>query len=653
MSDATLPPNEGTPVQPMRWPPPGLARIQGDLWIVARKTAIVASVFVVPLLIVLSVPHSPYGLGPLGEAWWLTLLTTIIGVALFTDAVVSLVRFIRRVRRALAEGYTKHVVALVVSDRDRDNGFLLQGIHAFSVLSATERRTVGRLRFLAPLCYLVGATWFVAGFGVLLFLAARGWVTPTGLAFGTTAPAAFVWFFGLVLRATEGTLAYRAKEAWHPEEWAEDLTRHEIEAWQAASEDRGFVRAGASVRGSPAWPTVALVGIVVGAFAAVIPAMTLVPASSVGAVFSAIGGWSYERTLRRGALAEAYRPYVVEIDSSVTATQAGELLHSLARAGYGSHEVGHFREPLRAYDEPWMTEGALEGFRVEAPPSWSDTIWTWVERGLTPDQAEYLREVSDHPAREDFARLATASALDMVGTYYRLPFDESETFFSLPIPRTAGIRAAANTHLAEAALHAAAGRHEEARRTVREVISVGFLLTDGAPSLLTNLVGAILIQTGGDALGNAMRVAGDGQAVASLEASVSAAERAADRMSVAVSPAPGGTAYLQRLPEVAEDTRAPPGLRWEAAHLVTVFSPCANLRRVVFGPDEEYYAWMDRVRSSLVRFPSEEDYFEVAMRGITPVAEPGFLSRLVVMAMGGASSQGSCARVAATLPSLD
>ncbi|NNF13711.1 MAG: hypothetical protein HKN72_10820 [Gemmatimonadetes bacterium] len=653
MSDATLPTTEGTPVQPMRWPPPGLARIQGDLWLVARKIAIVASILVVPLLIVLSVPHSPYGLGPLGEAWWLTLLTTIIGVALFTDAVVSLVRFIRRVRRALAEGYTKHVVALVVSDRDRDNGFLLQGVHAFSVLSATERRTVGRLRFLAPLSYLVGGTWFVGGFGVLLFLSARGWVTPTGLGFGTAAPAAFIWFFGLVLRATEGTLAYRAKESWHPEEWAEDLARHEIEAWQAASEERGFVQPGASVRGTPAWPTLALVGVLVGAFAAVIPAMTLVPASSVGAVFSSIGGWSYERTLQRGAVAEAYRPYVVEVDSSMTALQAGELLHSLARAGYGAHDADQFREPTRVYDEPWMVEAAPEGFRTEAPPYWSDTIWTWVERGLTPDQAAFLTEAADHPARGDFSRLAAASDLDLVGAYYRLPFDESDTYFSLPIPRTAGMRAAANTHLAEAALHAAAGRHEEAQQTIREVISVGFLLTDAAPSLIANLVGAILVQSGGDALGSAMRLAGDDQAEASLAASVQAAERAAERMSAAVSPTTGGTEYLQQLPEVAEDIRALPGLRWEAAHLVTVFSPCANLRRVVFGPDDDYYGWMDRVRSSLVRFPSEEAYFDVAMRGIAPLVEPSFFARFVVMAMGRASSQGSCAQVAAALPSLD
>lgn len=69
---------------------PGLGRIQDDLWIVARKMAAVAIVLVVPLM-VLTFPQSPYGLGPLGEAWWLTLLTTVLGVALFTEATVALV----------------------------------------------------------------------------------------------------------------------------------------------------------------------------------------------------------------------------------------------------------------------------------------------------------------------------------------------------------------------------------------------------------------------------------------------------------------------------------------------------------------------------------------------------------------------------------
>ncbi|MDX1494691.1 MAG: hypothetical protein R3253_11555 [Longimicrobiales bacterium] len=653
MSDPTVPPTEETPVRPMLWPPPGLARIQGDLWIVARKMAVVATALVVPLLVVIGLPHSPYGLGPLGEAWWLVLLTTILGVALFTDAVVTLVRFLGRVRRALAEGYTKHVVALVVSDRDRDNGFLLQGVNAFSVLSQSERRTLGRLRFLAPLGYLVGATWFVVGFGILLFLAARGWVSPTGLGFGTIAPAVFIWFFGLVLRATEGTLAYRAREAWHRNDWAEDLARHEIESWQDASEDRGFVPRGASVRGAPIWPSLALVGVVVGSLAAVVPAMTLVPASSIGAILGSIGGWSYERTLLRGAEAEAYRPYRVDPDSTVTAIRAGELLHSLARAGLGPHDAPEFREPVESFEEPWIAETPPEGFRVEAAPYWSDTSWTWVERGLSAEESEFLRSVAEHPAREHFSTLASATALDFVGAYYRLPFDADDTYFSLPIPRTAGLRSAAHSHLALAALHAAAGRHDEAQQTVREVISVGFLLTDKAPSLLTNLVGSILVRVGGDALASAYAVAGDVSEAEALRAVVQAAEAASERMAVAVvGPRPGGDDFLEHLPRVAEDPRALPGLRWEAAHLVTVFTPCANLRRVVFGPDEEYYAWMDRVRASLVDFPAEEAYFEVAMRGISPLAEPGFLSRAVTMAMGRADTPGSCAQMAATLPSL-
>lgn len=652
MSDKTLPPTEETPVQPMRWPPPGLARIQGDLWLVARKMAVVAAVLVVPLLVVIGLPHSPYGLGPLGEAWWLVLLTTILGVALFTDAVVTLVRFLSRVRRALAEGYTRHVVALVVSDRDRDNGFLLQGVNAFSVLSQPERRTLGRLRFLAPLGYLLGATWFVVGFGLLLFLAARGVVSPTGLGFGTAAPAAFIWFFGLVLRATEGTLAYRAREAWHRTDWAEDLARHEIETWQDGSEDRGFVPTGASVQGAPVWPSVALIGVVVGALAAVVPAMTLVPASSIGAIFGSLGGWSYERTLRRGAEAEAYRPFRVETDSSVTAIRAGELLHSVSRAGLGPQEADELRAPPESFDEPWIPATLPEGFREEVTPSWSDTIWTWVERGLTAEEVDFLESVAEHPAREHFSTLASAPALDFVAGYYELPFEADATYFSLPIPRTVGLRSAANSHLALAALHAAAGRHDEAQETVREVISVGFLLTDEAPSLLANLVGSFLIRVGGDALINAYSVAGDDAEAEALRAAVAAAEAATERMTVAIGPRPGGGDFLEHLPEVAEDPQALPGLRWEAAHLVTVFSPCANLRRVVFGPDDEYYAWMDRVRASLVRSPAEEEYFDVAMRGIAPPAEPGFLSRFVTMAMGRADTPGSCAQLAATLPSL-
>lgn len=652
MSESTLPSAEGTPLAPLPWPPPGLGRIQGDLWIVARKMAIVAAVLVVPLLTILTFPQSPYGLGPLGEAWWITLLTTVLGVALFTETTVSLVRFLTRVRTALREGYAPHVLALVVVDRDRDNGFLLQGLKEFSPLSEAERKTMGRLRFLTALAYLVAATWVVVGFGLLLLVAAHGGASVTGVGLGTLGPAALIGFAGLVLRGTEGTLAYRAREAWHNNEWSEDLARHEIDLWQNQTVERGFESPGAIRSGSRTWPTVALVGAVVGAFIAILPAMTLVPASSAGAVFSELGGWSYTRSLERAAAAEAFRAYRIDPDPGVTPAEAGEILQVIARSGQGPHPSDRIRVPTRSYEEEWLPDSPPEGFRPEAAPFWTDTVWSWVDRGLSAEEGRFLRRAAEHPARAEFSRLASAGSIDVIAGLYALPFDDEATFFELPMTSWGDVRLAAYTHLGLAALQASEGRHADAERTVREVISVGFLLNDDAPVVMANYLGAVLVRNGGDALVEAVELSGDPARADAIDRAARVAQAAAERMAVGQYDRPSGDDYLRTLPDLAEDPNALRGLRWEMAHLVTVFTPCANLRRVVFGPDQEYFEWINRVRSSLVRYESEEAYFEVAMRGIAPMVEPGLLSRFLAVSMGGIHEQGSCAQVLAVLPAL-
>ena len=75
-------------------PPPGLGRIKGDLWIVVRKLGVAAGVFVLPLLALLTVPEQEPGLGPLGDAWWVTVVTSLVGIGLFADGVVALVRLL-------------------------------------------------------------------------------------------------------------------------------------------------------------------------------------------------------------------------------------------------------------------------------------------------------------------------------------------------------------------------------------------------------------------------------------------------------------------------------------------------------------------------------------------------------------------------------
>ena len=652
MTDATRPATEETPVSLLRWPPPGLARIQGDLWVVARKMALVAAVLVVPLLITLVLPQSPYGLGPLGEAWWITLLTTILGVAIFTDAVVTLVRFLSRIRRALEEGYAPAVLALVISDRDRDNGFLLQGVGPFTPLEENERKTLGRLRFLIPLLYLVAATWFVVGFAVLLLMAARGVASAADIGFGTMGPAAVIGFAGLVLRGTEGTLAYRSREAWHAEEWSEDLARHEIDAWLAATEERNLLAGRGRSAGAPVWPTAAMVGVIVGAFLAVLPAMTFVPAASLGAVFSSLGGWGYTRTLQRYGEAEAYRPYVLPADSTIAAAEAGELVHTITFVGMDRPVAEEVRTPERSYDTPWLPENPPEVAHPGVAPYWTDTIWVRAARGFSTEEAAFLRDAAAHPARADFARLARAPSVDVVGAFYHLPFDESETFFSLPFLQLSGLRGAAHSHLAHAAVLAADGRYDDAEEAVREVISTGFLLTDEAPLLMMNLVGLVMVHRGGVALANLFALRGEEERAEALRASARASGAAVETMTVGRDDQLSGQEFLERLPQIAANPNALPGMRWDMVHLVTVYSPCANLQRVVFGPDEDYYSWVSRVRASLVRHDSEEDFFELARRGLGPVTEPGFITRLLAVPMGGLATQGSCAQVLAAMPEL-
>jgi len=73
------------------------------------------------------------------------------------------------------------------------------------------------------------------------------------------------------------------------------------------------------------------------------------------------------------------------------------------------------------------------------------------------------------------------------------------------------------------------------------------------------------------------------------------------------------------------------------------------LNRIVFGPGNEYERWVETVRASLVRWPSESHFFDLALLGYFGApAEPSntsLLGRLFGVAMGGSAAPGSCAGV--------
>mgnify|MGYP004217282853 CR=1 FL=1 len=64
----------------VRWPPPGLERLQGDVWNVVRSGTLAALILVFPLLLSISLRQDFWSLGPLSIAWWVILITTGVGL---------------------------------------------------------------------------------------------------------------------------------------------------------------------------------------------------------------------------------------------------------------------------------------------------------------------------------------------------------------------------------------------------------------------------------------------------------------------------------------------------------------------------------------------------------------------------------------------
>ncbi len=171
------------------------------------------------------------------------------------------------------------------------------------------------------------------------------------------------------------------------------------------------------------------------------------------------------------------------------------------------------------------------------------------------------------------------------------------------------------------------------------MISVGFLLGDRGPTLVDNLVGFSLVESGGEALEDLYRATGQGPELEALLAVKGAADRAASR--VRVGPAQGTEAWVRSLPEMVLDTATVRGLRWEYFIAAATVTPCLNMHRMVFGPGEEYEGFLAAARASLVRFPSEEGLFELANAGwlgSIRSGEPTPVGRLLSISMFGGES---------------
>jgi len=634
----------------IRWPPPGLERMQGDLARVAGRAALGGGIFVLPLLYVLSRSQGFASLGPFADAWWVPIVLASIGLAFSVDALVRTTRLMRRVSRARERGYDLTTIARVIADRQRDMGFLLTGARHFSVMDEREREAIAAIRVFTVLVLAAAGIWLPNGLAVGVLLAARGVLSPIRLAVLTLLPSLILYLFGAVAVTVEDSRVRRARRAWHEKPWAQDLVSDEAREWRSSF--------ATSVGGgeAPEGPTgrsraLGRGAFVVGALAVLVsvPMLALIPTSAIGPLLTTLAVPGYETLRGRAARAEALRSYVAPVDPSITPREAGMLLQELAHVGGERNLSPGERPPERLIAEPWLPASGDSIPMGVMAFAWPDSLMAIVTRGVTDAQRAYLADVADHPARSDFARLAHAGAVDVAAGRFEDPLPSDVTLANMPVAWLGGLRTGAYSHLAAAAFELLEGRPDRAEETVKEVVSVGLLVADGSAALIDDLVGYQLVDAGARSLESLYDATDQTEKAGELRQLRSVANRAVRRVRYEM---PEGAAeWIRSLPALVTDTSVVRGLRWEYFIGVTTLTPCLTLQRMVFGPGDQYQAFLESAHESLVEWPSEEGLFELAKAGwFVSVRQPrdSWVGRLAGIAMHG--GEGSCGEVIRRLP---
>ena len=454
--------------------------------------------------------------------------------------------------------------------------------------------------------------WLSVGFAVSVLLAARGTFSAIDVTVVTLAPAAACLLFALFVRTAEGVLVRRARREWFSQPWAEELEVSEVEEWQSVlAGDDGWSAPGS---GAPQARVLRLsaTGIGLLGILAVLPPFTLAPTSAIGPIMASVAIPRFEQTQERAARAEAFRPYRLSTDATVTPLEAGLLLQTLMYVGRRASNILGEIPPQQHYFKPWFPLPDDPGGPTGVDPRrWGQDLLPRAG-ALSADELAYLAGIALHEAHGDFSRLAAAPELDAMAGRWNIPFRDVG-MATLPVPRFNYLTQGANAHLGKAVYELALGDESKAEHTIREVLSVGFLIADDGPTLIDNLIGYALVNLGASALDAFYETTGRSTDVAALRQARGAALRAAQVLIQGRAETLENT--LAELPEIAASSVALRGLRWEFFTLTNTIAPCINLNRIVFGPDDNYADWVADVRESLVRWPSEEALFALALDG--------------------------------------
>jgi hypothetical protein len=340
--------------------------------------------------------------------------------------------------------------------------------------------------------------------------------------------------------------------------------------------------------------------------------MTLVPIGLTVVRGDRLARMAYDsnaNTSARIAATEPVRPYRLPVDPTITPMQAGLALNALQQR----------REPVAGFTpiEPpsrpavtWRTSTMSPDMFASLRPTMyaagyaspaSQAILEAAAKGFSPRELDYLHKLATAPVWHEFDLVARAPAVDIIGGQLSIPFGPEASVEQRPLIRFKDIREISNAAVSRAAYFMARGERDSAETVLRSIVSFGFVLIDNSSTKLDELIGAVIVGTGRDALQRFYLLEHDPRASAAALAMPSRLTRA----DVARREMHGSSDDVRRQTiERIEDPTLPMGDRFDALRSLSVAS-CTNPRELLFGPRADVTDVLARARHTLARYPSE------------------------------------------------
>ena len=587
----------------LEWPPPGLEHLPDKFQRAIRLTALGGALVGVPLVLLSVFDRGSYVRDLLPPIEFILAIASL-GFFVFVAGCARLLMFFRAAGKAIDTGFHWGTIAETVADQRGDTGSLITGGKEYATLTPARRSRLRRMRVIGAACLLLAAIIPILGFAAGVIAAARFEAGPTVVLWTSLiVPLLLATAWALLVSYENRTLlAARSRRL-----ALSSVHERPTELAAAWTDTFNQVRLGQRMGPGPAghrvrvWRTVATVTVVAAVIALV--GDVLIVIAAISQMFGMTQMPYYGNTRAKVHRVQRLAAYRVPVDSSISPLRAGQALYAVARTGAGG------RPPQRFEAKPTIQ---IPPFSLpDAPPPFgngsrlADAFAVAARRALTDDQRRYLSAASRNPALAEFRLAAAAPHLDIWAALYEIPPGSRMSIMDLPVLQFSGIRTAAASNIASAALDLAGGQREDAERRLREVISVGFLIMNHGRTTLESLIGASIVNVGRE----------------SLDAFFQATGRPAEARAVAASSDPSfemlGDQERRRvrqdeinaaLRRIVLDSTELRGLRFEML-LNYSYSPCSDLRQMLFGPDAAHRATMDSARLALVRTSSDSLIF--------------------------------------------